>query len=107
MWWKWQTLDLPNRLTDMGGRKVAGSSFLRFLGMGNPGPEWTNYDGDNGNTTTLKHNLYAANLFPNVTVADVMDVGGSTICAEYFYSDSFNVTTTEIVNGFLTTTTVE
>jgi tyrosinase len=107
MWWKWQTLDLPTRLTDIGGRKLAGASFLRMLGMGSPGKEWTDYDGDTGNTTTLKHNLYAADLFPNVTAADVMDVRGSTICAEYFFSDSFNVTTMEMVNGVLTPITIE
>jgi tyrosinase len=101
MWWKWQTLDLPARLTDMGGRNMATASFLRMLGYGAPGPEWTNYSGDSGNTTTLDHVLYAANLYPNVTVGDVMDVGGDVICAEYFFSDSFNVTTTGLVNGIL------
>lgn len=102
MWWKWQTLDLPERLTDIGGRNVATARYLRGLGMRAPGPEWTDYYGDGGgNVTTLDHILYAANLRPNVTVGDVMDVGGDAICGEYFYSDSFNVTTMELVEGVL------
>ena len=106
MWWKWQTLDLSSRLTDIGGRNIAGTNFLRSLGLPAPGREWTDYDGDSGNTTTLNHVLYAANLYPNVTVRDVMDVRGNVICAEYFYSNSFNVTTMELVDGILTTVTV-
>ncbi|KAH7308450.1 hypothetical protein B0I35DRAFT_360478 [Stachybotrys elegans] len=106
MWWKWQTLDLPGRLTDMGGRNVATDMFLRLLQLPAPGPEWRDYDGDEGgNTTTLNHVLYAANLYPNVTVGDVMDVGGETICAEYFYSDSFTVEVTTLVDGILTPAT--
>ncbi|KAK6224129.1 hypothetical protein LQW54_000276 [Pestalotiopsis sp. IQ-011] len=68
-WWKWQSADLDNRLTDMGGRQQ-------------PTAEWTDYFGDcGGNTTTLNHVLYASKLRPNVTVGDVMDVSGSTICS--------------------------
>lgn len=101
MWWKWQSLDLPDRLTDIGGRNVATASFLRSLGMKAPGPEWTDHHGEAGNITTLGHVLYAADLRPNVTVGDVMDVGGNVICGEYFYSDSFNVTSIELVDGML------
>jgi tyrosinase len=101
MWWKWQTLDLPNRLTDMDGRNVPTASYLKGLGLPSPGREWTDYDGDSGNSTTLKHVLYAANLRPNVTVADVMDIAGDVICAEYFFSSSFNVTTSKMVDGIL------
>jgi tyrosinase len=102
MWWKWQTLDLPARLTDIGGRNVAQASYLRMLGFPAPGKEWADYNGDKGgNFTTLSHVLYAADLYQNVTVADVMDVGGDAICAEYFFSDSFNVTTVGMVDGIL------
>lgn len=107
MWWKWQTLDLPKRLTDIGGRNIASASYLRALGLGTPGAQWTKYFGDGGgNTTTLNHVLYGANLRPNVTVGDVMDVGGDTICAEYFFSSSFNVSTMELIDGFLVPTVV-
>jgi tyrosinase len=105
MWWRWQMLDLPKRLTDIGGRNIATAAYLRALRLDAPGPEWTEYDGDSGSVTTLNHVLYAANLRPNVTVGDIMDVRGNVICAEYFFSDSFNVTTTEIVDGILTTVT--
>lgn len=43
----------------------------------------TDYFGDGGNVTTLNHNLWMAGLIPNVTVGDVMDLGGEVICAEY------------------------
>lgn len=35
------------------------------------------------NITTLNHTLWMVDLLPNVTIADVMDLGGDTICAEY------------------------
>lgn len=41
------------------------------------------YANDNGNITTLNHTLWMAGLVPNVTIADVMDLGGDLICAEY------------------------
>ncbi len=47
-------------------------------------PAFTAYFGDGGgNTTTLGHTLWSAGLFPNATAADVMDVGGPLVCAEY------------------------
>ncbi|KFA80660.1 hypothetical protein S40288_01759 [Stachybotrys chartarum IBT 40288] len=102
MWWKWQTLDLPNRLTDMGGRNRPRTSYTQSLNLPNPGPEWTNYDGDDGNITTLNHVLYAAEIYPNVTVGDIMDVRGDVVCAEYIFPANLNVTTTTIVDGSLT-----
>lgn len=105
MWWKWQTLDLPGRLTDIGGRNLPRESYVEMLGMTFPGPEWTKYGGDPGTVTTLNHNIYNANLAPNITVGEIMDVGGDAICAEYFFSDSLNVTTSTIVDGFMTVIT--
>jgi tyrosinase len=90
----------------MGGRNIATRNFLRGLQLSAPGPEWTDYDGDSGNTTTLKHVLYAADIYPNVTVGEIMDVGGNAICAEYFFSNSFNVTTIELADGIMTEVTV-
>ncbi|KAH8201560.1 hypothetical protein TruAng_004252 [Truncatella angustata] len=127
LWWDWQALDLPARLTDIGGPNLPGSdafpgggggggfpggngsfpfpggngSFPGFPGSpgggggggggggklpGNgkgTGPEFTDYFGDNGNITTLNHRLYMAEIFPNITIADIMDIGGDVICSEY------------------------
>ncbi|PYH92003.1 hypothetical protein BO71DRAFT_485806 [Aspergillus ellipticus CBS 707.79] len=33
--------------------------------------------------TMLEHVLYTFDLTPNVTIAQVMDLGGDVICAEY------------------------
>lgn len=35
------------------------------------------------NVTTLNHTLWMSGIMPNVTIRDVMDLGGDTICAEY------------------------
>ncbi|KAI9172536.1 Tyrosinase ustQ [Paramyrothecium foliicola] len=106
MWWKWQSLDLPKRLTDMGGRNLPRRSYVQRLNLPYPGREWTDYDGDTGDVTTLNHVLFNAGLAPNITVGQVMDVRSGLVCAEYVYSSSFNVTINTIEDGFLTTTTV-
>lgn len=35
------------------------------------------------NITTLNHTLWMADIMPNVTIAEVMDLGGDLICSEY------------------------
>jgi len=40
-------------------------------------------DGGGGDVTTLNHNLWVAEILPNVTIAEVMDIHGDIICAEY------------------------
>ena len=40
-------------------------------------------DGDPGNMTTLGHVLMSAEILPNATVVDVMDVSGGYLCYEY------------------------
>jgi tyrosinase len=87
MWWKWQSMDLSNRLTDMGGRNIPLKSYVDKIGLEKPGPEFTDYHGDPGNVTTLDHILSSTNLAPNVTVRDVMDVASNVVCAEYLFSD--------------------
>ncbi|KAK6078170.1 amino acid transporter [Seiridium cupressi] len=47
------------------------------------GPEFTDYFGDDGSITTLSHRLFMAEIFPNTTMADVMDIGGDVISSEY------------------------
>lgn len=105
MWWKWQSLNLPARLTDIGGRNVPRLSYVQGLGSALPGREFTDYQGDPGTTTTLNHVLWYAGIVPNVTVRDVMDVRSGLVCADYIYSNSFNVTLNTIVDGVLTTVT--
>lgn len=89
MWWKWQSMDLTTRLTDMGGSNIPTASFLarNTAFGGTPGAEYTDYSGDEGNVTTLNHVLWMVGLAENVTVADVMDIGGDTMCGEYIFSD--------------------
>lgn len=111
LWWEWQSQDLSQRLTEIGGNNTR----QRFGGGGPPGffdlefpgeedlvfppgngsgfpgggldqapnPAFVDYFNDGGNTTTLNHTLWSANILVNATIADVMDIGGSFICAEY------------------------
>lgn len=51
--------------------------------LGGTGPEFTDYFGDGGNTTTLNHRIYMAEIYPNVTIGDLMDLNGEVICSEY------------------------
>lgn len=83
LWWRWQQADLPKRLTDMGGQNMPDQSVLDMAGLSAAGSELTDYNGDPGNVTTLNHVLFIQNLVPNVTISDIMDLGGETICAEY------------------------
>lgn len=53
--------------------------------MPTPGTEYLDYDGDDGNVTTLNHVLWMVGIAENVTVAEVMDVRGDVVCAEYVY----------------------
>ena len=103
MWWKWQTIDLTNRLMDIGGRNHPRPGYVQKLGLAYPGPDQFDYSGDSGNTTTLDHVLSSAGLAPNTTVRDVMDVRSGLVCAEYFYSSDFKVTLNTVANGVLTT----
>ncbi|KAK0712046.1 hypothetical protein B0H67DRAFT_555920 [Lasiosphaeris hirsuta] len=43
----------------------------------------TDYFDDGGAVTTLNHRLWSAGILPNATIGDVMDLGGSLVCAEY------------------------
>ncbi|ETS75470.1 hypothetical protein PFICI_12414 [Pestalotiopsis fici W106-1] len=76
-WWKWQSQDLDTRLTEIGGTNGRSS--------GDEPADIAAYDGDNGNTTTLTHNLWMMDLYPNVTVADVMSINYTDVCLDYVY----------------------
>ncbi|KAI0477569.1 hypothetical protein GGR56DRAFT_673936 [Xylariaceae sp. FL0804] len=83
LWWQWQSANLTARLTDMGGNNVPSDEFNAANNWDAPGANWTDYSGDPGNVTTLDHVLTMFGMLPNVTVGDVMDIGGDVICAEY------------------------
>lgn len=108
VFWEWQALDLPARLTDIGGRTVQGRP--DFGGGGNgtrppfewggppggsswfppPGafipPDWLPPQipqGNPGNETTLTQVLNMLGVIESATIADVMDIGGPLLCYEY------------------------
>ncbi|KAK4450357.1 tyrosinase [Podospora aff. communis PSN243] len=108
VFWDWQALDLPARLTDMGGRLVqlprgtpppppdpdaeVGPPEIRPNPEAFPPSDSLIPDldspfqvpaGDPGNETTLTHILNMIGLIPNATIADVMDIGGPLLCYEY------------------------
>ncbi|ROV87627.1 hypothetical protein VMCG_10622 [Cytospora schulzeri] len=83
LWWLWQSANLSSRLTDMSGRNTPTESDLESDGWLFPSDSVLEYDGDPANVTTMNHVLWMLDLLPNVTVADVMDVRGDVICAEY------------------------
>ncbi|KAF4544054.1 Amino acid transporter [Lasiodiplodia theobromae] len=67
----------------VGGLNMPDESVLDMADLSAAGSELTDYNGDPGNVTTLNHVLFILNLVPNVTISDIMDLGGDTICAEY------------------------
>lgn len=94
MWWDWQKLDFPARLTDMGGPNVPEARRPGLVStpgapenpsgtLGGTEPWWTDYFGDDGDYTTLNHRIYMAEIYPNVTIGDLMDLNGPLICSEY------------------------
>ncbi|KXT05546.1 hypothetical protein AC578_3684 [Pseudocercospora eumusae] len=83
LWWSWQQADLSTRLTEMGRPNTPGEDFNVQNGWQTPGPEFTQYCGDDGPITTLKHVLFMAGIVPNATIADVMDLRSPAMCAEY------------------------
>lgn len=84
VWWQWQQVNLTARLTDMSGQNIPSQTYLDQNNFGYPDASVTDYFNDNGgNVTTLNHTLWMVGLIPNATIADVMDLGGDLICAEY------------------------
>ncbi|KAK9420202.1 putative Tyrosinase copper-binding domain-containing protein [Seiridium unicorne] len=84
LWWRWQQQgNLSSRLYEMSGRSIPPLASLTSYGWLFPSNEIMDYDGDAYNTTTLNHVLWMANLAPNATISEVMDLGGDSICAEY------------------------
>ncbi|KAK0717690.1 hypothetical protein B0T26DRAFT_645568, partial [Lasiosphaeria miniovina] len=76
LWWLWQSKDLATRLTEMGGPNVPTANSTP--------PAASNYFNDGGGAvTTLNHTLWSAGILPNATIADVMDLHGTFVCADY------------------------
>ncbi|CZT16310.1 uncharacterized protein RCC_02152 [Ramularia collo-cygni] len=82
LFWAWQQRN-ATRLQDVSGANTPSEAFNRGNGWTPPGPEFTQYSGDNGPWTTLGHVLWVCGIMPNVTIAEVMDLHGPTVCAEY------------------------
>lgn len=82
LFWSWQQQNAA-RLQDVSGANTPSDDFNRGNNWAPPGPEFTQYSGDNGPWTTLNHVLWVCGIQPNVTIADVMDLHGPTVCAEY------------------------
>jgi tyrosinase len=83
LWWNWQ-LQNSTRLTEIGGPNVARGSLLVNAQPSSLGVDaFLPYFADNGNTTTLNHVLWMAGAGVNVTISDVMDLKGDTICADF------------------------
>jgi tyrosinase len=67
----------------MGGSNVPTATFNAQNSWDAPGANFTDYSGDPANVTTLTHVLSMYEMIPNVTIADIMDIGGDVVCAEY------------------------
>jgi len=103
LFWDWQALDLPARLSDISGPNLPGPFGTPVPGSDPPAlpivfpeadkippvellvppPDAPLPQGDPGNTTTLSHVLDMLGVIPSATIADVMDIGGPLLCYEY------------------------
>lgn len=81
LYWEWQRVN-PARLNEVAGPNTPGPEFAAD-NWGRPGPEFTAYSGDDGGETTLNHVLWMANMLPNVTIAQVLDIHSEVNCADY------------------------
>lgn len=84
LWWNWQQVNPENRTYDIGQiENVPILSYLLENEFKYP-DTLAPYSNDHpSNITTLSHTLWMVNILPNVTIFDVMNLGGDTICAEY------------------------
>ncbi|KAG8169670.1 hypothetical protein KVR01_000415 [Diaporthe batatas] len=79
----WQEANLTARLTDMSGPLIPPENIMRENRWLYPSAAYLDYDGNPGNDTTLNHVLWMGGIIPNHTIAEVMDLKGDLICAEY------------------------
>ena len=111
VFWDWQALDLPARLTEIGGPNVQQESYEGSPkhshhssgrdsdytppeeGYGRMRRELRTQrnevvrmevpEGDPGSETTLDHVLNMFGVYRNATIGEVMDIGGGLLCYEY------------------------
>lgn len=83
LWYQWTSSGPPERLMEMGRPNTPSEEFNAANRWATPGPEWTDFSGDDGPETTLNHVLWVADMVPNVTIGDVMDLRSPVSCAEY------------------------
>lgn len=83
LWQKWQEANLTARLTDMSGQLIPPAIIMEQNRWLYPSAAYLDYDGDTGNDTTLNHVLWMGGIIPNHTIAEVMNLKGDLICAEY------------------------
>ncbi len=73
----------PPPANPFAGNSPGGGTTFPFTSPSRPFPALTDHFNDGGNVTTLNHVLWSAGLIPNATIADVMDLNGPFVCAEY------------------------
>jgi tyrosinase len=61
----------------------AGSRITLPFAKPKPFPALTDYFNDDGNVTTLNHNLFSFGMMPNATAGSVLDLAGPLMCSEY------------------------
>lgn len=91
LWWQWQKDNLTQRLTEMEGSNIPPTTVATANGWLYPSEAFLRYDGDPapGLNTTLNHVLWTHDVVQNYTIADVMDLTGEVICAEYVEADDY------------------
>ncbi|KXH65419.1 amino acid transporter [Colletotrichum nymphaeae SA-01] len=87
LWWDWQLANLSSRLTDMSGQLIPPTFIMEQNRWLTPSAAYLDYDGDAGNDTTLNHVLWMAEIIPNKTIADVMDLRSELLCTEYIVAE--------------------
>lgn len=88
LWWRWQQANLTARLTDMSGPLIPPLAIMEQNRWLFPSAAYLDYSGDPANVTTMSHILWMAELIPNKTIADVMDLGSAVSCAEYIDAEA-------------------
>ncbi|KAI4593323.1 hypothetical protein KJ359_009854 [Pestalotiopsis sp. 9143b] len=87
LWWRWQAADLSTRLNTISGVNAQSQSQCTRQNLPCAGPDILDYNGDNGNVTTLNHVLWMMDISPNVTVADVMNTNSTKVCLDYVWEE--------------------
>lgn len=72
------------RVREIGGPNVPAPFAVAAAGTPRfPPSALLDYNGDQGNVTTLDHTLWMNGVAPNITIRDVIDLNRGVSCAEY------------------------